>query len=533
MTLSRITIFLLKPYVRKAIDAIDSEKSVTKRATKKDSKINGQIFYRSEPATPPAWVAELKNIAVAPITGVVTASSSGVLVLKVDKRWFAVSFGYGRALIDPAAIERQFGLKVALNQIDPSQLRSMDTKTFEDLVVSKSVQSSKSSELPAFGVDVSRDILRGVAGVPTDKSFASRLHGSDAITLVRKTDVEDIPALCIELLTAHASKEYKSNFAWIDQLALISDPTLRADLDAKLLQQLKDADLGNTYMAAPEVIDWENVSYFKIAPVVREATFSDLDLERYIHALSPADLAGLTLRALRSRGVYVKYSRSENTNKLWSVYQCLISEQRVGKVLYVLIEGQWFKVDASLSTQVDTYFRKLEVTSPLPDARPGETEPAYNARIADEQPDRYLMLDTKIVRPGGASSGIEFCDLLCSDGTLVHVKRKSRSSTLSHLFAQGSVSARTLVEDGTFRTALRKAVVKALPRGKATPWLALIPKSTDRVEGRSYVVSYLVLAKAPVGQRDWMPFFSKLNLMQHGKDIERMGFKLEVSRVSN
>jgi uncharacterized protein (TIGR04141 family) len=45
----------------------------------------------------------------------------------------------------------------------------------------------------------------------------------------------------------------------------------------------------------------------------------------------------------------------------------------------------------------------------------------------------------------GAGSTVEICDLLGPDNELIHVKRASGSSPLSHLFAQGLVSAQTLL----------------------------------------------------------------------------------------
>jgi uncharacterized protein (TIGR04141 family) len=532
MTFSRVTVFLLQNTVLKAKDAISSEKQTVDIETRKDSGVEGTLFYQRSAARPPGWVTEVDPLLDERISGVVSASASGVLVLKTSERWFAVSFGYGRSLIDPAVIQRQFGLRVALNLVDPEQLRSMDTKTFEDLVVSKSTQSSKSSDLPAFGVDISRDILRGVAGVPRDKSVATRLHGSDAITLVCKPSADGLPAVCDRLLIEYQADTYKANFEWIDQLAVIDDPTERAALDAKVLASLRSRDTSSTYMAAPETVDWDDIEHYKIAPTGK-TTYEDLDLDAYLAAMSDAEVASTTLQNLQQRAVTVTYSRSGNTDRLWNVYQCLISEQRVGGRLYVLIEGRWFVVDETLSDQVDTYFRGLSSATTLTDARPNETEPEYNERIAVERPDLYLHLDARIVRPGGAASGIEFCDLLGKDGTLIHVKRKSRSATLSHLFAQGSVAARTLISDGAFREGVRAAIVEKVGSGDPTSWLALVPDAQQAVDPRRYKISYVVLTKPPTGTADWMPFFSKLNLMQHGRELQTMSFGVSVSRLNN
>src|SRR5690606_10645263 len=120
-----------------------------------------------------------------------TASASGLLILKAAERYFALSFGFGRNFLDPSKIERRFGLKVALNRIDAQQIRSLDTKTFEDMVVSKTTQTSKNAELSNFGVDAVRDLLRAVTGKPSDESLGRTITGSDALVLTTKRPVTD------------------------------------------------------------------------------------------------------------------------------------------------------------------------------------------------------------------------------------------------------------------------------------------------------------------------------------------------------
>lgn len=532
MAFSRLTVFLLRGSGHAPSDYIRADKASTEIPTSSDSGIIGSFFYLPSFPTPPNWVAEVDKVLGAPIANISSASASGVLILQTSSRWFAISFGYGRSLIDPAQIQRQFGLRVGLNLVDPSQLRSMDTKTFEDLVVSKSTQSSKSSDLPAFGVDVSRDILRGVAGVPRDKSFATRLAGSDAIVLAKTADAADLPAICDQLLTAYNDTAYKANFEWIDQLAVVEDPAIEGDLNDRLVAALHAADTSATYMAAPETIDWEDIDWFTINGT-RDTKYEDLDLDEYLAAHGATGRSKLSLSVLRQRGVIAKYTRSQQTDRLWSVYQCLISEQQVGSQFYVLIEGRWFAVEKTLSDRVDKFFTSLPSATGLTAAVPGETEPAYNLRVAAARPSEYLHLDARIVRPGGAASGIEFCDLLGSDGSLVHIKRKSRSATLSHLFAQGSVSATSLVSDPEFRTGVRQVISDQM-KGTAAPWLALIPDANSSVVASNFKVAYVVLTKPlKPGANDWMPFFSKLNLMQHATRLKSMNFEVSVSRLDN
>jgi len=531
MSLKRLTVLLLRD-IASPDDAIRAGKNPVSVALDPASNLSGTFYYPKSYPSPPGWVSEVNDVLSVPITNVVSSSASGLLIIETSSQFFALTFGYGKGLLDPSKIQRQFGLRVALNRIDPTQIRSMDTKTFEDLVVTKNTQTSKSSDIPSFGVDVARDILRAVAGVPRDRTFATRLAGSDALVLSSEVEVRDLPAKCDELLTAYQDTAYKADFEWIDHLEIVSDAALLSVLDDAVVEDLRNGDTSRTHMATPEPIAWEDIDSFRIAGT-RGATYDDLDLDLYLETLG-ADRSKITSDRLKSRTVSVVYTRSGSADGLWNLYQCLISEQRLNGQLYALIEGRWFAVSETLVDQVDRFVNALPIhSSALEDATVGELEPDYNKRMAQKYPGEFLLLDAKIKRPGGASTGIELCDLLAADGTLVHVKRKSRSATLSHLFAQGTVSATTFIGDGEFRDAVRETIKSTAPSTTVGTWLDLVPDSATVVDAQKYAVAYVVLAKAPTSGSDWLPFFSKLNLMQHGKQLQNMRLKVSVRRLDN
>ncbi|MFY0578048.1 DUF6119 family protein [Cystobacter fuscus] len=58
---------------------------------------------------------------------------------------------------------------------------------------------------------------------------------------------------------------------------------------------------------------------------------------------------------------------------------------------------------------------------------------------------------------------MEACDLFSASGQFIHVKRKLRSSSLSHLFSQGTVAAETFLGDEKFRKDVKKAVAEQNP----------------------------------------------------------------------
>lgn len=129
------------------------------------------------------------------------------------------------------------------------------------------------------------------------------------------------------------------------------------------------------------------------------------------------------------------------------------------------------------------------------------------------------------------SSGIEFCDVFSDEGELIHVKRESRSATLSHLFAQGTVSALTFINDDEYRTELRGLINQTVPQDSSDKWLNLIPPAGNTVERSKYRVTYAVITDSKREGRNWLPFFSKLNLMQHAKQLVSSGFEVAVARV--
>ncbi|GAB3031549.1 TIGR04141 family sporadically distributed protein [Parafrigoribacterium mesophilum] len=529
MASQRLTVFLLTEDVRVPNDALDAarEKPYSEQELPATVGFEGAFYSKYNPPKFPEWVKY-----VTPVLGsdldAKTASASGLLIIKAVNRYFALSFGFGRSFLDPSKIERRFGLKVALNRIDAQQIRSLDTKTFEDMVVSKTTQTSKNAELANFGVDAARDLLRAVTGKPSDKSLGRTISGSDALVLTTKRSVKELPDLLAELLVAYEDDAYKARFEWIDHLAEVKDPTNIRALDAQLVKQLQVGDTARTHLAMPENFGWDEISGFKIDGAGR-TEFDDLDLDEYLEALGDKR-NDLTVEQLKSHKVKVGWIRSGNFDARWSVYNALVSEQHVDQKLFALIEGRWFEIAETLVAEVDSYLESLPVAeTTLPSAIKNESEGTYNARVAELSTD-LLLLDKKLVRAQDAATSIEFCDLLSSGSELIHVKRKSRSATLSHLFAQGNVSANTLIGDGPFRDAVRARLGQAAG-DDAARWLDLIPGSDSQPDRSRYTVHFAVLTNSKGTGTDWLPFFSKLNLMQTAKQIQSLGPAVVISRV--
>jgi uncharacterized protein (TIGR04141 family) len=114
---------------------------------------------------------------------------------------------------------------------------------------------------------------------------------------------------------------------------------------------------------------------------------------------------------------------------------------------------------------------------------------------------------------------------MSSTRQLVHVKKRSSSATLSHLFSQGSVSADVFLRDSVARRQVR---AKLTALGKAA-YVALIP--TARPTPAQYEVIYAVITKDSTAWPPPLPFFSAVNLMHHANRIQNLGFRVSLQHV--
>jgi uncharacterized protein (TIGR04141 family) len=94
----------------------------------------------------------------------------------------------------------------------------------------------------------------------------------------------------------------------------------------------------------------------------------------------------------------------------------------------------------------------------------------------------------------------------------VHVKRLDRSSTLSHLFNQGLVSAELLRDEPGFR----KAFLKKIPTFQWGP-------PTEQIEAKDFEVCFAIVCRPR--QPLELPFFSKLTLRTAMQNLDRLEFR--------
>lgn len=478
------------------------------------------LFFHQKNASYPKWTqlfGAVPEVAGLDLTG---RSLKALLVMAVNNRVFCFTFGHARHLIDPLAIERYFGLRTALSLTDPLLIKSVEKSNIDRTPLRSKAQSSRLLSISEFDFKFDSEILKSLTGiVENDHDEGEYVSGSDSLALHSDVSLEDFPDIAFRLLTAYEDEHCKEKYPWMDFIVPVRDAALRGQLDEVLLEAMNTEQFDRIRVAAPELLgnDISGFGYVKHSArsMNGPALAFDLDLRQAL--LAKHMLRGVTRAALESERIYL-YGADEQRLANWPLYMCLEAEiEHEGKI-YLLSEGDWYQIDRDYTEQVNRFF---EAAAPCDLAFPPygtDHEGAYLRRIADNV--NFYLLDQKLIRLTGAGSPFEFCDLLTPEHHIIHVKKYSSSSVLSHLFSQAYVSAEALInvpdvvtqvnahlaELGDFRFAFNTT---AQPRNR------------------------IVFAIMQPNAELHMPFFSKVNFRQFALRLSAMGYQVEVCRICN
>ena len=448
----------------------------------------------------------------------------GLVFVQVAGRWFAVSFGMGHVKLDPAAFEQDFGLRVVLNAVDPKQIKSADIRTPDENTLSRRTQTSRGSDQTAFAFDIEHDLVRGLAGTSKDAGFGSYVAGTDGLTLNRKLDITTLPQACSDAFTIYQKSDYKADFGWIDQIRHIRDSSLIDSLDAKLVEALakavNDGEGEGIHLASPVIYDPEKSSLIRYKGFRSWQLYVDLDLPGYLDALKERGRTDYTDEDLRSHTVHEVEDDGRDCGGKWKLRDCIVFETELDGSTYVLSGGRWYRIDKDLAKEVQEFFDKTTKVD-LPKAEVYENEEKYNKRVAALDAD-MICLDRRLIKPTGSATKIEACDFLGRDRHFIHVKAKTSSSRLSHLFSQGTGSARVLATDTPSRDSVRGEVVAVQAATGQTGYENIIPKAEDDFVRSEFTVVYGVIVAS---DKPRLPFFSLVSFRQAARELDALGYK--------
>jgi uncharacterized protein (TIGR04141 family) len=407
----------------------------------------------------------------------------------------------------------------SVNALDPDQLTTLDTNNIDLVTRQQRTHLSVGSPVSEFGLDVNVDWIRKISGKPTSKSVAKSVSGADPIVINSECNLETLGEKCAQLLELFESDAYKDKLSFIDQLQPLNrkDPVV-GRLDAELKRRLDLQSHDRIAIAYPELPDEEQLAVYKIWKQRSNSELEEISLGSVydffnVYPDVPRDPSQVHVIGLDGNDEPVTHKRS-----LRDYLVCEIEWE--GKT-YVLSIGQWFRVNGDYVAKVRESVAEVDDLTEvldLPPAKYGEREASYNTRVAEEK--GWLLMDKANIRIGGSYDKVEVCDVMSGDFHLLCVKKMNRSSTLSHLFAQGSVSATLLRESSEYRDAMN-GLVNAKWAGKAL--------SVERLPSVVFVFGIPTDKTGPLSS--CMFFFSQVNLLNHVKAIRRVGCRAALCKI--
>ena len=464
-------------------------------------------------------------------------------------RTFAITFGAGRYFLNSKCIETKFGLFTTLNAIDPKAIKSAGINTIDAVPLVSKTQATKSIGLNGIGFDTDTDVLKSIRGMISGEDielFGKNLQGADSLQITTKATFDNIQEKLIEIYHKYKSEDYKEKFKGFMNIFFIDNPELKKKLDDELFRLLQIQDLTvmeNTWLDIPEIID-SDILYFGTSKGGDE--YDSLDLENIFNELK-------TLSLPIDKDTFLKkqifgFNDHGKWKKQWTLYQCLISEIDYESKKYALNDGDWYEINTDFLKRVNEFYSELKVSNniefidntdsllekfyieyPEESKKKRERkEAAYNYYLQKEDNDNRLLCDARNITVSGHSA-IEFCDVYTKSNQLIHIKRyKGQSAPLSHLFAQGLVSARLLKNDGEFRNKVNTKLLKGT---------GFSPLNLTRIDPTTFEIVFGIIQATNDANSDkkvlrpQIPFFSKINLMKTVEALRAMQYEVSIALI--
>jgi len=509
-----LTIYLVKP------DFTDPDVLIPKRGKLQFHRLTsgrnhvGDLYVERRRPHPPKW-AQFFSDYLEPSDFGQVSSSSALLLVEAEGNLFAITFGQGRYLLNPDAWVERFGLRVTLNSLGESNVRSIDKRTFDAISRHSREQASREATAYEFELDMEQDLLRAITGTPSESELGKRMSGMDALHAAIPTSVEALKELLAAYHEKYLDTSYQQRFPWVDHISEVSSRGLIDSLDVTLVGRIVSGDFDGVWMAVPDVISWADVDGFRWAgrgqPLLR-----DINLEGFIGSLTRPD--DLTLKELKRKKVACINHDGHEIGE-WSAYRCVHAQLDRDGETYLLSAGKWYRLTRDFVADVNAAFESLTRYDQALPPYEDDSEGHYNQRVAALDPARYVLMDTKLVRHGGGGNGIEFCDMLVDCYDLIHIKRYGASSVLSHLFSQGLVSGELFQVDQQFRHKLNEVL----------PPTHRLADPDLRPGTREYQVVFAVISDKPGALT--LPFFSRLNLKHAARRLEGYGYRVALAKI--
>ena len=512
-----LTVYLVKEEFVEKSDVINRDKVKKQISLQINPDEIGQLYVAKSHSNPPRWASFFEGIVDTDEFGK-NQSTGALLIIEASNRLFLFCFGQGRHLAKAECIQTNFGLRAALNLLDPDSIRSLDKSSLESQPKQAREQSGEAVGLDFFGLDIESDLLRAITGRPKSNYFGNRLSGGDPVKFSVDLSLGDFKTLATRLLNAYSDKAYKSGpFSWIDHIGEVKDKSLREKLDEELVESLNNDGIEHVWLCAPKIIDWERVAGFKYSSGRKAVRYSDTRLDECFNEIAKDDVSLALIKRRKIQAVDEEdIGIFEDT-----VYRFIYAEVMIDGCAYILNAGVWYSVNKDYVQRIQQHYESIMAKAyerDLPEYD-DENEAKYNARVVESDVTQFALLDKQNIYLSEAASPIESCDIYRHEKELIHVKRYGGSSVLSHLFNQGLVSGELFQREPEFRREFNKR----LPEHLRIKDIEKLPEHNE------YTVVYAIVSEQEEGLS--LPFFSRISIKHAVNRLEAFGHKVRIAKI--
>lgn len=486
-----------------------------------------KVYIQRNRAKEPKWIKFLeKDLEIPNRDEIKNTVNSFVILIKIIKNetpyFFAVTGGFGFTAINKNYLENNFGLKVALNSIDSKELKSFDVRNIDLKTKQKRVLFNKGSEIGEFDLDFDQDLINLVSGKSQDEDFGTSVKGStSSLSLSSDVAFSKLGEKCCQILDLYLSDNYKENFGFIDNIKIIKDSEILDVLNQNLFNALLARESDNLSLAYPDMIEYEKCASYLIKSSYKkvetdEVTLQDLYslFDKDIKFNSPNDIEKIKI---------IGFDDSNNpVTTAVSLNHFVIYQTEFEQSTYIFSLNNWYKIDSDYFAKIHTEIMQVPLvdsTDFLTEIQINESEGSYNER---QEPEYFLCLDKQNFQVANSRSKIEVCDLFSKDKHFVCVKKGTRSATLSHLFAQGSVSMVLLKDSSEYRHYVVRQANEKFPEENF---------DEENFPYNECTLVYAISSTKTDDIRNTLPFFSKVNLLHHVNLIRRLGIKVALYKI--
>ena len=477
------------------------------------------VLYSKFSSGKPKWTELFNNIDGFTFNEFRTNNLQALLVVSYLNRYFCITFGHARHFIKQSSIERNFGLKIALNLSKPEMIKSIDKTKIDKSPIKSRHQASQCITIESFDFDFDWEILKSITGVTVNKITKDKeiVSGSDVVSISTElNNVVDFIPLIERLYKSYNLEIYKKNYPWIDYIIPLKDPSLIETLDNMIVNKIKENSIDKIWLSIPVIIDYENFRGFTYKRAKAPVYFFELDLNRCIQE-KKINLIDLSIHQLKSSKIYLLNS-DDSTIDEWSIYNCLNAEVELEGLFYLLNENNWYQINKDFVSAVNEFFEKFPRSNLVLEPYINRDEPKYLKYITSKN-DNLILYDRKFVKPNNSKSQIEFADILTKNNEIIHVKKYSSSSVLSHLFSQALVSVSTLINS--------PEIIEQINEYIDDDEFEFDFINDEFPRKHKIVIAIMQKGRNPLH----MPFFSKVNFRYQAKRIYEMGFKVELLKI--